>query len=174
MKRLWKGALFCAAVALVATGIAWSGGAFVSTGVIDACQLKSNGLIRIVSDSSKCSPGETALSWNAEGIQGATGATGATGPTGPTGAAGPVGPAGSSGLSGYQIVKVEQNGDTPDTMVATCPAGKRVFGGSAYAASGDIRWEYPSADGSGWNVSIDWGFIHPTEFSWVYAICATA
>src|SRR5262245_46431379 len=43
---------------------------------------------RIIPGTQTCKPGETAISWNQQGIQGPTGPTRPTGPTGPTGLAG--------------------------------------------------------------------------------------
>lgn len=68
----------------------------------------SAGNTRIV-DHFPCKPGETALSWNAQGRDGSNGqdgtdgkpgATGATGAAGMTGAAGAAGPAGTPGAAG--------------------------------------------------------------------------
>jgi len=92
-------------MALAATAAAWGAGALAtSTAVINACQLKNIGTIRIVTDPAKCNTNlETAISWNVQGAQGLKGDTGATGSAGATGADGKdgaVGPAGPQGLKG--------------------------------------------------------------------------
>jgi hypothetical protein len=78
--------------------------AATSTAVINACQLKNLGTIRVVTDPSKCNANlETAISWNVVGPRGDTGpagATGATGPAGPQGAKGDVGATGPAGPKG--------------------------------------------------------------------------
>lgn len=104
------------AMALTLLGIGAAGGtayAVSGTGaasaVIQACQNKTNGALRVVDGPGECRNSETALRWNVQGPKGepgdrgpagATGATGATGPAGPTGAAGPAGPAGPQGETG--------------------------------------------------------------------------
>jgi hypothetical protein len=61
--------------------------------VINGCQAKSNGQLRLVADASECKSNELAVSGNSAG---------ATGPAGPAGAAGPAGPAGNDGAPGTQ------------------------------------------------------------------------
>ncbi len=131
----------------VAAGIAYATSAIaaVSTTVIEACQLKSLGTIRIVSDPSKChATAETPLSWNVQGPagpmgpQGATGATGATGPAGPKGAdstvAGPPGQKGDQGLRGDPGPKGDPG--EPGQRGATGPQGPDGPQGPAGAGTG--------------------------------------
>jgi hypothetical protein len=89
--------------------------------VIYACYAKSNGAVRIVSESDTCTSNEIKISWNMKGRRGATGAQGEAGekglqglkglaglqgpigpqgPAGEQGAVGPVGPQGPRGLRG--------------------------------------------------------------------------
>ncbi len=68
-----------------------------ASATIQACQLKSIGTIRIVTDTSKCTNLETPLVWN---VQGPTGPKGDTGAMGSTGAAGAIGPQGDPGPKG--------------------------------------------------------------------------
>lgn len=97
----------------LATGIAYATNAVVSTGqgtsVIQACQLKEVGTIRIVSDASKCSSKyETPISWNIAGPAGPAGPAGTQGPKGNTGNPGPqgaTGPAGAAGAPGGQGIQ---------------------------------------------------------------------
>jgi hypothetical protein len=104
------------------------------TALIHSCVHKSNGNVRIVGADDSCHANtETALDWNAEGAGGPAGPQGPIGPEGPAGPEGPVGPAGPAGLSGYEVVRVDfplaAGGFLRDT--ASCPTGKRVFGGGA-------------------------------------------
>ncbi len=94
-----------------AAGIAFAAQAMTATtttaNVINACQLKNLGTIRIVTDPRHCNATlEAAISWNVQGSKGDPGATGpagttgAVGPKGETGATGPAGVAGASGAGG--------------------------------------------------------------------------
>jgi hypothetical protein len=60
------------------------------------------GTARIVKATEACKPNETALDWNAQGVQGPPGPQGAQGPQGPQGAQGPAGPSGAS-VGGYWV-----------------------------------------------------------------------
>lgn len=74
--------------------------------VIYACYAKSNGAVRIVSESDTCDSNEIKISWNMKGRRGATGAQGAAGAQGLkglqgiSGLQGPIGPAGPEGEQG--------------------------------------------------------------------------
>ncbi|HET7736728.1 MAG TPA: hypothetical protein VFK52_12175 [Nocardioidaceae bacterium] len=74
--------------------------------VIYACYAKSNGAVRIVSESDTCSSSEIKISWNMKGRRGATGAPGAAGEQGLqglqglAGLQGPIGPQGPAGEQG--------------------------------------------------------------------------
>jgi hypothetical protein len=76
------------------------------TTLIHSCVKNSNGSIRIVTASTNCVAGETALDWRIQGDPGpagpagATGSQGAQGPEGPEGPAGPTGPQGPQGPPG--------------------------------------------------------------------------
>jgi hypothetical protein len=86
-----------------------------ANGVITGCYVTASGGLRVIDASvSKCTPGETKITWNQtgpqgppgpigpqgpaglQGLQGAAGPAGPTGPAGPAGQAGPTGPAGIS------------------------------------------------------------------------------
>jgi Lamin Tail Domain/Collagen triple helix repeat (20 copies) len=68
-------------------------------GTIHACKQKITGLLRVVSEPSKCTKRESPIAWN---IQGPIGAAGPTGPQGPGGDPGPAGIQGEQGLPGPQ------------------------------------------------------------------------
>jgi Lamin Tail Domain/Collagen triple helix repeat (20 copies) len=88
-------AVLASAGALTALAASGSG----EGSVIQACKLKISGLLRVVSDPSKCTRRELPVAWN---IQGPRGAVGPTGSQGPRGDAGPAGPQGERGLAGPQ------------------------------------------------------------------------
>lgn len=74
--------------------------------VIYACYAKSNGAVRIVSESDTCDSNEIKISWNmkgrrgAQGAQGEVGAAGMQGLQGLSGLQGPIGPQGPEGEQG--------------------------------------------------------------------------
>src|SRR5690349_20242147 len=88
-------ALLCGAGALAAFG-----GAATDGSVIQACRQKQTGLLRVVSDPSKCRKHEIPIAWNIQGLPGNPGPTGPAGPAGPAGSQGPQGNAGPSGAPG--------------------------------------------------------------------------
>jgi hypothetical protein len=63
------------------------------------------------------------------------GPQGPAGPAGPAGPVGPAGPQGPSGVSGLEIVyeNTLNDSDTQKSVLATCPAGKKVVGGGGFA-----------------------------------------
>ena len=71
-----------------------------SSGRIHACYSTKSGAVRVVSPTSACASGESALLWNQTGPQGPAGAQGATGPQGPQGDIGPQGSQGDPGIQG--------------------------------------------------------------------------
>jgi predicted ribosomally synthesized peptide with SipW-like signal peptide len=70
--------------------------------VIHACKQKVTGLLRVVTDSSKCTKRELPLAWNTQGPIGPAGPPGAQGPKGVPGPAGAQGPKGEPGPAGAQ------------------------------------------------------------------------
>ncbi len=98
------------------------------------------------------------------GPQGPEGPVGPPGPAGPEGAAGSVGaqgpagsqgPVGAGGFSDVEKVTVSVENAwaaTTETVVAQCPAGKKVLGGGAmfYPLVGRIAESRPSADRTAW------------------------
>ncbi|MGH3104338.1 MAG: hypothetical protein ACRDN6_09630, partial [Gaiellaceae bacterium] len=65
--------------------------------VIQACQHRHSGLLRIVADASACRQREQPIVWNVAGPQGEKGAPGADGAPGPAGAPGADGAPGPAG-----------------------------------------------------------------------------
>lgn len=98
MSKHWAkvGGLRLAAV-ILAGGAALVSAHGGGSGVIHSCVNGSSGEIKIIAPDGSCQKNETALDWNAEGIQGPPGPAG---PVGPQGAVGPVGPAGEQGVQG--------------------------------------------------------------------------
>ena len=72
----------------------------VESAVIQACRAKLTGLLRAVSDPSKCTKRELPISWNVQGPLGPTGPAGPQGLKGTDGPSGPPGPAGAPGAQG--------------------------------------------------------------------------
>jgi hypothetical protein len=108
----------------------------------------------------------------APGAKGETGATGATGATGPQGIPGPPGPAGPGGISGYEIVSdsFDVGGFQTGIGSVSCPAGKKVLGGGAHAASSHVVRSAPLGSGA-WQAVFANPFIG-AETVFVTAICA--
>jgi hypothetical protein len=122
-----------------------------------------------------------------QGVQGAAGlpgVQGAIGPQGLTGPQGPVGPQGPAGIiTGHQVVStalstVTLTGIQSTTAFATCPAGKRVFGGG-YETTGtsvlQVVSMYPTTVTT-WSVTLRHNQSEATAtFGFrVYAVCSTA
>jgi hypothetical protein len=108
----------------------------------------------------------------------AAGPAGPQGKTGPQGAKGDTGP---PGLSGYEFVSKATAFDSTDkkSVIATCPAGKRIVGGGTDGATGlnlpvAVRQSFPFQGAiTGWLGSAY--ETTPTSESWsvfVFAICA--
>ena len=105
------------------------------------------------------------------GSQGAAGAPGAQGPTGPQGAVGP------GGFSDVEKVAPQVWNDwvaTDETVVAQCPAGKKVLGGgfTYHPILGRVAESRPSADRTAWvvhfeNLGASQGWLS------AYAYCAS-
>jgi hypothetical protein len=159
--------------------------------------------IKITDPAETCrSPQHIQIQWQVTGSQGEQGPQGAAGPVGlkgpvgpigPAGAAGPQGPQGPAGLQGptgpqgpvgpggFSSVEIISNDvwydipDTQKTVVAQCPAGKKVLGGGfkfAPVLAPRIAESRPSADRTAWvvvagQVTLEQGWLN------VWAICAT-
>ncbi len=109
---------------------------------IYGCVAKMGGFLRIVSNPSRCTRMETAISWNQVGPQGPKGDTGATGATGSQGTAGANGHSPTVSMSGDQI--------TVDGFITgphlTGPQGPAGSGGSV---SGISRMAYAVVEPDG-------------------------
>ena len=88
---------------------------------------------------------------------------GPAGPPGPAGPTGAKGDKGDSGLSGLELTKQETgvNSNSPKTIAAPCPAGKRAVAGGGRVPVGfsigtsrtlpvSVTTSAPSADGRSW------------------------
>lgn len=82
--------------------------AFAQSNAIYSCVSKSNGDVRIVSPTTRCTAKEQSVTWSITGPQGPIGLTGATGQPGPQGPAGPIGATGPAGTLGPQGLKGEK------------------------------------------------------------------
>lgn len=109
-----------------AAGVSYAASVLTSSGaatsIIQACQNRVNGDLRVVADNStECRTNEMAISWNERGVAGAAGAAGAVGAAGPTG---PTGPQGATGANGAPCLSTDPacKGAKGDTG-ATGPAG---------------------------------------------------
>ncbi len=91
---------------------------------------------------------------------GPAGPAGPQGPTGPAGLQGPTGPQGAAGPGGFSgVEKIDADiwnawADTDGTVVAQCPAGKKVLGGgfTFHPIIGRVAESRPSADRTAWVV----------------------
>ena len=110
-----------------------------------------------------------------------TGPQGLQGPAGPPGPPGAQGNAGQNGVSGFEVVYENSlnNSDTQKSVLATCPAGKKVVAGGGYAWGGTfpdqvaIVASFPT--GSHWRVvAHELDAYAGAWFLRAYAICATA
>jgi len=107
-RRLLAAVAVLAALACAGALTALATSRAAESSVIQACRAKMTGLLRVVSDPSKCTRRELPISWNSQGPAGATGpagpqgAQGAPGPAGPQGERGPQGAAGQQGPAGPQ------------------------------------------------------------------------
>jgi len=102
-RRIRRGALAVAAVALVATAgaVTYAVADIGGGAVINGCYKTQNGQLRVIDPATdSCLPSETPISWSQTGSQGPPGSRGATGPAGPPGAKGATGPAGAAGAKG--------------------------------------------------------------------------
>ncbi len=112
-RRLWRLGLLSTAVFALAAGIAYATNSLtaapVVTAVVQACENRDNGHLRVVADNTlDCRSHEIAISWNVVGPRGPAGdpgpqgLPGPPGPVGPKGEPGPAGPEGPKGDPGPQ------------------------------------------------------------------------
>lgn len=167
-----------ARIGLIVVLAAWSAPLAAQTpadSVLYACYVPTTGTvyrIRLADTRQSCtSDKHTQFSWNFAGP---------TGPQGPQGISGA--PGAPSGVSGYEIVTAEFGPLLSREFEGTvsCPAGKRVLGGGATAASSVPPAKWPPTlssstmlpDGTGWSAK---GLWTSTDIPWllhVSAICA--
>jgi hypothetical protein len=93
------------------------------------------GSVRIIKSTEACKPNETALDWNAQGVQGPAGPQGPAGAQGPQG---PQGPSGSANLTVTQRVSPDKviHEDEISFHTTFCNAGEVAVGGGYYAEHG--------------------------------------
>jgi hypothetical protein len=102
------------------------------------------------------------------------------GPAGPAGPQGPPGPKGSPGVSGLQRVDASTSSSSANSqsVVATCPSGKRIVGGGARVTGNgankvSINENFPDSDGNKWNAkAVE---VVATGATWqvqAYGLCA--
>lgn len=165
-----------------------------------ACYVSASGtMYRIKATNAPASCVDAAhvqFTFNVRGRDGATGpagpagAPGATGAPGAQGIAGAQGPAGQNGVSGWEKITSSSSCGASCTVVATCPAGKKVIGGGFVSevvepTGRQFIWvpfsSYPVSD-TAWEVFALRGFspdpaaspAEPTATTVrAYAICAT-
>ena len=98
-----------------------------SGGTIHGCYASKDGTLRVVDPSAgqSCDPKhETALDWNAQGVQGPAGSAGPTGAAGSQGPAGPTGPQGPAGSThGYEANSISKIPPTSRTERSFRSAG---------------------------------------------------
>jgi hypothetical protein len=103
--------------------------------------------------------------------RGPAGAPGPKGDAGAPGATGEQGAPGPPGVSGWQRVYDSRvvNGNSSIDGSISCPAGKRVLGGGAYAPGLTLVSSFPAAD-TIWNVEVRNTNAGAAAF-YYYAIC---
>lgn len=106
-----------------------------------------------------------------KGATGPVGATGATGATGPTGAIGPTGASGTANLGVVQSPTVTVAAYDSGTVIAYCPAGKKVTGGGYFSSIAIAASSSPNATANAWGVVIN-NFDNSIPVDvWAYAVC---
>ncbi len=139
------------------TALATSGA--VETAVIQACRARNSGLLRAVSDASKCTKRELPIAWNVQGPAGATGPAGPSGPKGdpgPAGAQGERGPAGPPGPAGPQGAQGSTGTQGPTgAQGPTGPQGPKGDPGSGLTKLEDLNG-LPCTAGTSGTVSISY------------------
>jgi hypothetical protein len=109
------------------------------------------------------------------GPRGPVGAPGAPGPKGDAGAPGATGDhgvPGTPGVSGWQRVHNATgvvNGNSSTDVEISCPPGKRVFGGGAYAPGLTLVSSFPGSDTS-WIIGVRNATAGGAQFHY-YVIC---
>jgi hypothetical protein len=143
-------------------------------GVFHACVNNTSGETKLVTATTSCPTGTSAVSWNQAGTRGPQGPAGAAGEQGQQG---PAGPSGADTTYNYRF-----GGIVPGTSVARafCDPGEKVTGGGGFAVSPNtgLTQNYPISDETGvvawgttaigWQVATeDWGTVQ------AYVICAS-
>jgi hypothetical protein len=130
-----------AAVALPANSV---GTKQLKKSVVTASKLKRNAVSSAKVKDGSLQRGDFASGTLLQGLQGPNGDPGPQGPKGDTG------DTGSPGISGYETTGFAAVGIAPgatEEVVKSCPLGKKVLGGGAYAgAGGPLAFHYIGTD----------------------------
>ena len=154
------------AVALVAA--LSSTGTAVAGGLITSAQIKDSAIT-----SPKVKNGTLTLKdFKASERSKLVGATGATGATGPMGAIGPPGLSASNDSVVVQSPTVTVAARDIGTVIAYCPAGKKVTGGGYFSSIAIAASSTPSAAASSWGAVINNTANSIAVDVWAYAVCA--
>lgn len=154
-----------AVAALSSTGTAVAGG-LITTG-----QIKDSAIT-----SDKVKNGTLTLkdfkSSERSKLVGPAGATGATGATGPMGAIGPAGASATANSVVVQSPTVTVPAYDIGTVIAFCPAGKKVTGGGYFSSIAIAASSQPSSTGTSWGAVINNSDNSIAVEVWAYAVCA--
>jgi hypothetical protein len=186
MSRIIRSPKFWVAGAIATVALAATAYANIPDrqGVVHGCFAKSGGTLRVIDASvTNCKSGETALSWNQQGVPGPKGDAGEPGPPGPQGAQGEPGAPG--GLAGYVrfFTQSDENSVFTKTQVANCPSGKVPVGGggridrinASFTDVPEVALGQSEPTATGWRVEAH--EVVPTDLPWVvsaYVVCADA
>ena len=136
-----------AAVALPAHSV---GTKQLKKSAVSAPKLKRNAVSSAKVKDGSLQRGDFASGTLLQGAQGPQGLQGPKGDPGPQGTKGDTGDTGSPGISGYETTAVAAVGIAPgatEEVVKSCPLGKKVLGGGAYAgAGGPLAFHYIGTD----------------------------
>jgi hypothetical protein len=176
MRRVFRPGRYANVASTLALAIALGGTGYAAVALpqnsVGNKQLKSNAVNSSkVKDSTLLSRDFKAGQLPA-GPRGPAGASGPKGDRGAPGAAGHQGVSGAPGVSGWQRVHNATgvvNGNSSTEVEISCPAGKKVFGGGAYAPGLTLVSSFPASDTS-WIVGVRNATAGGSQFHY-YVIC---
>jgi hypothetical protein len=176
MRRVFRPGRYANVVSTLALAVALGGTGYAAVALpkdsVGNRQLKANAVA-----SSKVRDG-TLLSKDFKagqlraGPRGPAGAPGPKGGTGATGATGSHGVPGAPGVSGWERVHNATgvvNANSSTDVELSCPPGKKVFGGGAYAPGLTLVSSFPASDTS-WIVGVRNATAGGAQFQY-YVIC---
>lgn len=104
-------------------------------------------------------------------LVGTAGATGAAGATGPMGAIGPTGASATANQVVVQSPTVTVAAFDIGTVIAFCPAGKKVTGGGYFSSIAIAASSSPNSTATSWGAVIN-NFDNSVSVDvWAYAVC---